>query len=232
MVLVAALAALFLLFLSFTLLQKHQFSHNILLIFYSIKCLGFSLLTDLWHFSHECYMWYVVTFPLIIPEDWNLAFPILYIIFVVGILIVLFLWVPEFCTSCPSLFISLRILSASVLKALLTVQVRSYLRAAIPCHFYVSGFELMDMACPLPRTRTHIHAQFSLSKCLNQYIPSFLPEPLTSLLPLGCGFDWIYAVQAAWSWWSWQLRFLSQWISFASQQPPPHCYPQPSTPSL
>lgn len=109
------------------------------------------------------------------------------------------------------------------------------LPSSLHCRFYFRGFEWIDHP-PSLYPRTHIHTfthWFSLSALCSTSLPFFLPQPPPSLLPLGCGFDWIYAVHAAWSWWSWQLWFLSQWISFASQQPPPRCSPQPcASPSL
>lgn len=105
--------------------------------------------------------------------------------------------------------------------------------ASLPCRFYFSGFHGIDVAfSAYTHAHTHTHRlTLSISKCFNQYIPSFLSEPPRHpSFPLAVRFDWIYAVHAAWSWWSWQLWFLSQWISFASQQPPPHCYPQTHPP--
>lgn len=62
-----------------------------------------------------------------------------------------------------------------------------------------------DVAGTLPSAHTDAPSFL----CICQYIPSFPSASLTSLLPLGCGFDCMCAVHAVWSCWSWQLWFLS-----------------------
>lgn len=80
------------------------------------------------------------------------------------------------------------------------------------------------------RTLPSAHADAPSFLCVCQYIAWFPSASLTSLLPLGCGFDCICAVHAVWSCWSWQLWFLSQritspWLPAATSV---QRHPQPS----
>ena len=129
---------------------------------------------------------------------------------------------------------SLWSLKASLLKIFLARKLSFYPCASLHCCFYFCGFEWMAVACVDANSHTHTDKHtLSSSQCRVLAHPRLSSWAPTSPLPLSCWVDWIYAVHAAWSWWSWQLWFLSQWISFASQQPPPHReHPPPPPPSF